>query len=36
MNGFDNVENKQRYQNIVWYLEALEIDNENVIKSINK
>lgn len=36
MNGFENVENKRRYQNIVWYLEALGIDNENVIKSINK
>jgi hypothetical protein len=29
------VENKPRYQNIVWYLEALGLDYETVIKRIN-
>tara|TARA_B110000240_G_scaffold196332_1_gene248255 strand:+ start:44 stop:1651 length:1608 start_codon:yes stop_codon:yes gene_type:complete len=30
------IENKPRYQNIVWYIEALGLDYETVINTINK
>ena len=29
-------ENKPRYQNIVWYLEAVGLDYETVVKRINQ